>query len=109
MTASGTADEAHMSRQLLRTVVGSLALIGATALGLATGSLLPAVVGLGAASVVVFRGPFLVRDQRGNLSPFDPGNPWQSSDVLQGFSLFVESMLALAALSALAWLLTSHH
>jgi len=109
MTASGTADDPHMRLPLLRTVVGSLALVGATALGLATGSLLVALVGLGAASVVVFRGPFLVRDERGTLSPFDPRNPWQFSNLFQGFSLFVESMLALAAFSALAWLLTSRH
>jgi len=108
MTTGHAVDEARVSPLLLRTVVGSLALIGATALGLATGSLLTALVGLGAACVVVFRGPFLVRDQHGSLSQFDPRNPWQVSRLFQSFSLFVESMLALAVLSALAWLLTSH-
>jgi len=98
-----------MRWSLLRTAVGSFALIAATVLGVATGSLLAAFAGLGAASVVVFRGPFLVQDRRGLLTPFNATDPWQLSNLFRGFALFVESMLALAVLSVLALLITLHH
>ena len=94
-----------MGHVVRRTVLGSAALIGATSLGIATGSGIAALAGLAVASAVVFRRPFLVRDRRGTLAPFDPADPWQFSNLVRDFVLSVDAMLVLAALLAVAWAL----